>query len=150
MPYYPSYYPSLTSGQSQFAPYQGSMPYAMPQLPNSAQMPIQDNAQANANNFVWVQGEAAAKAYPVAAGNRVLLMDSDNPVIYIKSTDVNGRPQPMEIYDLVKRETASAESVKVQTQPAYITAEDLEKRLAALEGSLSSKFVIRKEGESHG
>lgn len=56
-------------------------------------------------SIIWVQGEAGAKAYPVAAGQSVLLMDSEDAVLYVKSTDVTGRPLPMESYDLVKRES---------------------------------------------
>lgn len=56
------------------------------------------------NSIVWVQGEEAAKAYPIAPGNTVLLMDSENPVIYIKRADLSGRPMQMEIYDMVRRD----------------------------------------------
>lgn len=76
-------------------------------------------------NFIWVQGEAAAKSYPVAPGGSVLLMDSENPVLYAKSVDTNGRPLPLEIYDLVKREDlkkAESESVDLSS---YVTKDEL-------------------------
>lgn len=63
------------------------------------------NQQLN-SGFQWVQGEAAAKAYHVDPGQTVLLMDSDNPVLYYKSTDQSGRPIPMIIYDLVERKSS--------------------------------------------
>ena len=44
------------------------------------------------NGITWVQGESAAKSYPVGAGQSVLLMDSENPVMYIKSTDASNFP----------------------------------------------------------
>lgn len=76
-------------------------------------------------NFIWVQGEAAAKSYPVAPGGSVLLMDSENPVLYAKSVDTNGRPLPLEIYDLVKREEAQkAESESVDLS-SYVTKDEL-------------------------
>lgn len=40
------------------------------------------------NGITWVQGESAAKSYPVGAGQSVLLMDSENPVMYIKNIAV--------------------------------------------------------------
>lgn len=56
------------------------------------------------NSFAWVQGEASAKAYPVAPGNTILLMDSEAPVLYMKSTDLTGKPLPMETRYLVSKE----------------------------------------------
>lgn len=56
-----------------------------------------------ANTFIWVQGEEAAKAYPVAPNSSVILFDSENPVLYIKQADATGRPLPMQIYDMVER-----------------------------------------------
>ena len=49
------------------------------------QQPTAQTAQATPS-IIWVQGEEGAKAYMVAAGNSVLLMDSENSAFYIKST----------------------------------------------------------------
>lgn len=38
------------------------------------------------NGVVWVQGVEGAKAYPVASGSSVMLMDSEENVFYIKTT----------------------------------------------------------------
>lgn len=52
-------------------------PGAMPNYyqPNYMQAP--QPYQQNQNGIIWVQGEEGAKAYMVAAGNSVLLMDSE-------------------------------------------------------------------------
>lgn len=78
--YYPQFYPSA---QPQFVP--------------------QSNQQTQTNNLIWVQGEASAKSYPVSAGQSVLLMDSENPVMYIKSTDQSGMPLPLRVFDYKER-----------------------------------------------
>lgn len=63
--------------------------------------PINDqpwNQQANQfGSFitVMVSGEAGAAAYPVAAGNTVLLIDFDSGKFWLKSTDGNRIPQPL-------------------------------------------------------
>ena len=45
------------------------------------------------NNTVnWVQGEAAARSYPVAPNSSVFLMDYDGDRFYIKSADLSGMP----------------------------------------------------------
>lgn len=74
-----------------------SMNYQQPLYQNyqpSYQSPLQ-----NQNGIIWVQGEAAAKAYPVAPGTNVLLMDSEGECFYIKSTDASGMPQPLRTFE---------------------------------------------------
>lgn len=98
------------------------------------QQPVQTNY------FAWVQGEAAAQAYQVAPGSTVMLMDSENPVLYMKSADSTGRPSPMQKMYLVSEEDYN----KIQNgsnSSDYVTKEDLQKAL----DEISSKFVIRKE-----
>lgn len=65
--------------------YQGipDMRQFQPQM-QPAQMQSQ---QQSGSGIIWVQGEEGAKAYMVAPGNSVLLMDSENSAFYIKSTD---------------------------------------------------------------
>ena len=55
------------------------------------------------NTFAWVYGDAGAEAFPVAPGKTVLLMHYNEPILYVKSVDANGRPLPMEVYELVRR-----------------------------------------------
>ena len=73
--YMPNYYPM---GQQ--------MPSAMPdqlaQLRQAA-YPQQQPAQ-QSSPIIWVQGEEGAKAYMVAAGNSVLLMDSENSTFTLR------------------------------------------------------------------
>ncbi len=120
-------------------PYSGSgIQTAAPM--NQMQQPQQAGPSSGNQGFVWVQGEAGAKAYPVAAGNSVLLMDSENPVLYMKSTDISGRPLPIETYDLVKREERPVipqAPVQQAQQPQidmsqYVTINDLESKVEEL------------------
>ena len=130
-PYYNTALPTNTAYSGQY------------QNPGNYQtaVPLQNQQPSNNPGFVWVQGEAGAKAYPVAAGNSVLLMDSENPVLYMKSTDASGRPLPIEIYDLVKRQPHT-QQMQMQTvqQPqidlsGYVTKSDLD-------GILESKVQL--------
>lgn len=52
--------------------------------------------------ITWVQGEAGAKAYMVSANSTVVLWDTENSTIYIKSADASGMPS-MRILDFVER-----------------------------------------------
>lgn len=88
-PYFPQFYPSAT-------PYMGVQ---APQTPQNA-------PQTSGSGINWVQGENAAKSYPVAAGQSVLLMDSEDSVMYIKSTDQSGMPLPLRIFDYQERNSS--------------------------------------------
>ena len=88
--------------------YQAPQPYyGMGQ--NQSQM-VQNSLPNSNNGITWVQGEASAKSFPVGAGQSVLLMDSEDSVMYIKSTDQSGMPQPLRIFDYVERTTQHSES----------------------------------------
>ena len=102
--------------------YAGFVPYMQPQI----QMPqqTQQQEQQNSNAFIWVQGKEAAKAYLVGAGKDVLLMDSEEPYLYMKSTDANGKPQKMKVYKLVE-ETEEQEVVEETPVINYATKDDI-------------------------
>lgn len=89
------------------------------------------------SSITWVQGEEGAKAYLVAAGNSVLLMDSEAQVFYIKSTDASGMPMPLRIFDFVERggQPKQAEPRGVD----FARREDVDK-LAALYAELNERY----------
>lgn len=68
--------------------------------------------------FVWVNSLEMAINWPVSAGSSIIMMDSQNPSLYIKSVDSSGRALPIEIYDLVKREPNPGD--------AYVTKAEVE------------------------
>ena len=108
-------------------------PYAQQQM-NQPQMPTQQST--TTNGITWVQGESAAKSYPVAPNNSILLMDSENPVMYIKSTDQSGMPQPLRIFDYTERNTAQKAPQDVPSEVNYNYASHDE--LEALKGEFET------------
>ena len=113
-----------------------------PQYNYVPQQPIiQTQPVTNDNGIIWVQGEAGAKSWAVAPGKSVMLMDSENSVFYIKTTDNSGIPLPLRIFDYTERtqqDTVSAEAVQA-TNSQYVTKDELKEIL--------SGFVTRKEIE---
>lgn len=79
-----------TQFNSQYQPPMQGTPY---------QMPTQNQPT---NDMVWVQGEAGAKAYPVAPNYTLPLWDSENKTIYLKTVNAQGIPS-MEILDYNQR-----------------------------------------------
>lgn len=98
--------------------YNYGLPYPQYQYPQMQQTvsntPIATNTSTS-TGIVWVQGEAGAKAYPVAPGNSVLLMDSESECFFIKSTDASGIPMPLRVFSY---------SEIVQTQPTSVKQSD--------------------------
>lgn len=76
---------------------------------------------------LWVQGEAGAKAYPVAPGSSVILMDSENNVFYIKSADQSGMPM-MRTFDYAERTAAHNHPVQaaMPMQAEFVTRAEFE------------------------
>lgn len=104
MPYNPYYYPNA---------YQ---PVQQPAMPSNS-------VQNNGSNLTWVQGEASAKSFPVGNGQSVLLMDSEDSVFYIKSTDQSGMPMPLRIFDYTERKSEKHEGASVAKND-YVSREE--------------------------
>ena len=76
---------------------------AMPDMLNQLRaQPVQQVAQPS-NGIVWVQGEAAAKSFVVAPNTTVMLLDSENSVFYLKTSDASGMPLPLRVFDYKER-----------------------------------------------
>ena len=97
--------------------------------------------QINAIN--WVQGEAGAKAVPVQPGQKVLLMDSETNVFYVKSCDVSGMPLPLRIFEYQETTQVASGTDQAAASNTYVTHEELEQILAEL------KEKPKKEEKKH-
>lgn len=125
--YYPQYY-----GNQQ-------MPQNAPNLASNARQQIN-------NQIIWVQGEAAAKAYPVDPGQSVQLMDSEESVFYIKSTDQSGMPQPLRIFDYKERTSErSTPAAAKNTNDDFVSRKEFEEFREDVKRSI--KGLRKEEGE---
>lgn len=120
--YMPNYYPM---GQP------SAMPDQLAQLRQNYQQPQQSAP------IIWVQGEEGAKAYMVAAGNSVLLMDSENSVFYIKSTDASGMPQPLRVFDYTERGKQVPQ--KLETVDEFVTRAEFDALRARFDALTADK-----------
>lgn len=91
--YSPNFYPNYLGTQQ--------MPPQAPQMP-------QNGVQNAGNGITWVLGENAAKSFPVGVGQTVVLMDREEPVMYMKSVDQSGMPLPLRVFDITERTEASS------------------------------------------
>ena len=102
-------------------PYYPTFPYMQPQ---------------QSSGLIWVQGIEGAKSHFVAAGQSVLLMDSESNTFFIKSADQSGMPMPLRVFDYTERKqptraTETAVSGALQDSE-YITRSEFEERIAAI------------------
>ena len=126
---YNNYFPA--GYQPMYYPQHNQVQGTQMSLPNQPQQP-----QIN-NGIIWVQGEAAAKSYPIAPNSSVPLWDSEANVIYIKSADMSGMPS-IKVLDYTMRDV-TARTPEISPQNEFATKDDisvLEKEIS----SLRSKF----------
>ena len=94
------------------------------------------------NALIWVQGEGAAKSYPVAPNTSVPLWDSEQNVVYIKSADASGMPS-IKVLDYTVRDNTSR-APEIQPQSDFVTRNellDIQKEIDALK----AKFEVRRK-----
>ena len=109
-------------GGSYYNPYINTASQPVPQV----QVPQPQTVQQQSSSIIWVQGEAGAKAYPVGAGNSVLLMDTEDSVMYIKTVDVSGMPQPLRVFDYVERSAQGRSGAAAVANVDTVTREEFE------------------------
>ena len=123
MPQMPYYYGGYQNPQ----PITMAMPQPMPQPMQQSAPQVTQPQQNNNSSINWVQGEASAKAYPVAPNTSILLMDSEESVFYIKATDASGMPLPLRIFDYTERTPQNAHRAVATPQVDSVTREEFEK-----------------------
>lgn len=109
------------------APFDGTQQYG--------QGNIQGRQATPQSGLIWVQGEAGAKAYPVAPNTTVQLWDSESQIVYLKSADASGMPS-MKILDYTIRDNATNSNALQKQQQVdlsdYVTKEEFEKRISEM------------------
>jgi hypothetical protein len=135
--------------------YAGYNPYPFAQL-NTGFTPqqIPQSSPTPSSSFVWVQGEAGAKAYPVQNSKMVVLFDSEEKRFFIKTTDGSGIPQPLRIFEYTEVTGNKKEAPSVDTS-MFVTKDELNEAINSLKQSQNKpqtnvENVQRKDGNKHG
>ena len=111
--------------------YPAGYQYAMnfPQPTQIAQQTPQNPPQSN-QGLIWVQGESGAKAYLMVPNSTVMLMDSEDSVFYLKSTDASGMPT-LRTFDYKERiqnvQTSNVQAPQSEQKPLneqFVTREE--------------------------
>ena len=120
--------------------------YSYPWNNYGSQAVVQPQPQPPSSGINWVQGEGGAKSYAIAPGQSVLLMDSENNVFYIKSSDTSGVPMPLRTFDYKERVTIikKEEEAPIKTTE-YITREEFEKRITEITNNAKQRVPTAKQ-----
>lgn len=113
--------------------------------PQFQQVGTQMSSPQQNSPFIWIQGgTAGANAYQVAPNNTVVLWDSEEQTIFIKSADMQGRPS-MRILDYTIRSEApkTAQNALAGNNAQIPTKEDI----SALQSQIDS---LRRQIEQMG
>lgn len=121
--------------------YNPAMPDQLAQFRQQYQQPTQQATQ-QSSGVIWVQGEEGAKAYMVAPGNSVMLLDSEASAFYLKSTDQSGMPLPLRIFDYKERQTAPKSQPVAQPTTEYVTRAEFEAAISALKEDNDAKPAV--------
>lgn len=92
-----------------------TQPYGFP-MPQSAPQPVQQQPQ---SNIVYVNGIDDVKNRPLPPNSNYAFMDNDNPILYRKTVDAQGR-MAVEVFDIVPHKETPIEKVE------YATKKDIE------------------------
>ena len=92
------------------------------------------------SNIEYVNGIEGAKAFMLPPNAQKLLLDSDNPFFYIKTTDQQGKPvvKRFKYIDIDAEQQAEMQKQEPQPQPLYVTIQQYQEVLDTLD-------TLRKE-----
>ena len=96
--------------------------------------------------IIWVDGEAAARAYNLPNNTTLPLWDSESQTIYIKSVDSQGKPQ-MTILDYVERDPSAKKEVDTIEYATKEQVDEINHQFTELNKKLSklSDYVTKDQ-----
>lgn len=132
--------------------YNPTNPIAQPQMPYQSYAPQQPSPY----GIQWVDGEVGAKAYQmpagIAPGTPVALWDTNDQVIYLKSMNQMGMPNPiqkihytMDDNQLKQLPAQNSMSGAAEQNSKYVTKEDLESFRDEIKEMLKTGQTVNKQ-----
>lgn len=96
----------------------------------------------NNNTVNWVQGEQAARSYPVAPNTSVFLMDYDGDKFYIKSSDMSGMPTFRAFaFTEITQGAQQAKAPSDGQEHSYVTRDEFDALKSLVEGMKNEQSV---------
>ena len=143
-------------------PYQNNWGYSgigqqmYPQYGQQVQPVQQTQQSAQTGGLIWVDGEVGAKAYQLPQGlpanQPIALWDTNDTVIYLKSVNPMGMPNPLQKAHYTLEEHKSATPVRsgdtVTDMNEYVRKDELEKMKTELMEAISNVNTSGRRGRT--
>ena len=94
------------------------------------------------NQYAFVNGIEGAKSYQMQPSQTVMLLDSDNPIIYKKTSNSYGQAV-LEYFQMVPISEQDVRGIISPPSPEYVLKSDFDKLLAKLD------LLTKKEDDSN-
>lgn len=112
------------------------------------QQPIQMPQAQTPNGIIWVNDYNEAAMYPVAPNSAVALWDKSSSAIYLKKSDMTGKPA-ITVYDLIERKEPPKQDANGQSD-LYATKTDLQDVLNTVDGLKHQLNEMRLRAQNRG
>ena len=133
-------------------------PYTAPFIPQTQfqpQLPFQNQFQQQGQSgliVAWVQGEQAMKSYPLGPNQKAFLFNTEENNFGIKSTDANGMPLPLELFEYHRTQDTQKQTPQQVQQidtSSFITREEFESRMSKVITEFESKNNQKRESQQN-
>lgn len=124
--------------QNNFNPYNN--PYGYPYNNNFYQQPQQQPKQ-----YAFVNGIEGAKSYQVQPGQMVMLLDSDNPIVYKKVANSFGQAT-LDCFKLVSISENELKGINTQPNIEYATKAEFEALVKRID---ELNKLVNKDGDNN-
>lgn len=133
-------------------------PYTAPFIPQTQfqpQLPFQNQFQQQGQSgliVAWVQGEQAMKSYPLGPNQKAFLFNTEENNFGIKSTDANGMPLPLELFEYRRIQDTQKQTPQQVPQidtSSFITREEFESRMSKVITEFESKNNQKRESQQN-
>ena len=100
--------------------------------------PAPNMYNARLNQYTFVNGLEGAKSFQVQPNQTVMLLDSDNPIIYKKYANAYGQAT-IEYFQMIPISEQDARNILTPPMPEYVLKSDFDKLMAKLDALTSKK-----------
>ena len=109
-------------GGQQYGGWPNPSLYGMPQPQPGFRYP----QRTDDNHFVWIQGREGAMAYPISPNSTLIFLDDQQPYVYKKKTDSEGKTIEFKVFKLVEEFPNNQTVETISNNPQYATKEEIQ------------------------
>ena len=98
--------------------------------------------QSNINQYVFVNGVEGAKAYQILPNQKIMLMDSDSPIVFMKTSDNYGKAT-LRYFKLIEISENDLKSTTLSPANDYALKSDLDELRSKIDTLISKTTEVK-------